>query len=149
VLIYRARSLRGGPIAPTRLLACAGQQVVFGYEERAKGPGSQAKRRTMRLPFEQFLGRWLLHVPPPHAVLVRCWGLYAHTQGEALARCRKQLGQAPVPGPEPVALQPPIPQEVDASAERCPVCGQRMVCTALIRRAGVPPPAAKGWEQVA
>ena len=75
VLVYLARYLRGGPIAHRRLLAVDGQPVVFAYEERAKGPGGQAKAQTMRLPLEQFLGRWLLHVPPPRAVLVRCWGL--------------------------------------------------------------------------
>ena len=75
VLVYLARYVRGGPIANTRLLACDGQQVVFGYEERAKGPGCQAKRGTMRLPLEQFIGRWRLHVPPTGAVLVRGWGL--------------------------------------------------------------------------
>jgi hypothetical protein len=149
ILVYLARYLRGGPLSNRRLLACDGEQVVFGYEERAKGPGGHAQRRTMSLPVEQFIGRWRLHVPPSRAVLVRCWGLYAHTQGEALALCRPQVGQAPVPGPEPVALHPPIPPEVDASCERCPVCGQRLVCTALMRRAGVPPPAAKSWEQVA
>jgi Putative transposase/Transposase zinc-binding domain len=149
ILVYLARYLRGGPLSNRRLLACDGERVVFGYEERAKGPGGHAQRRTMSLPLEQFIGRWRLHVPPSRAVLVRCWGLYAHTQGEALALCRQQLGQGAVPGPEPVALHPPIPPEVDASCERCPVCGQPLVCTALVRRAGVSPPAAKGWEQVA
>jgi Putative transposase len=135
ILVYLARYLRGGPLSNRRLRACDGERVVFGYEERAKGLGGHAQRRTMSLPLEQFIGRWRLYVPPSRAVLVRCWGLYAHTQGEALALCRQQLGQAPVPGPEPVALRPPIPPEVDASCERCPVCGQPLVCTALIRRA--------------
>jgi hypothetical protein len=71
VLIYLARYLRGGPIANRRLRACDGQQVVFGYEERAKGPSGQAQRQTMSLSLEQFIGRWLLHVPPAGAVLVR------------------------------------------------------------------------------
>jgi Putative transposase len=62
VLIYLARYLRGGPIANRRLLAWDGQQVVFRYAERAKGPGNPAQQRTMSLPLEQFLGRWLLHV---------------------------------------------------------------------------------------
>jgi hypothetical protein len=149
VLIYLARYLRGGPIANRRLLACDGQQVVFRYEERAKGPGGQAQQRTMRLPLEQFLGRWLLHVPPSHAVRVRCWGLYAHTQGEELARCRQQLGQVPVETPP----SRDGPREGEAWSEgspgSCPVCGQRLVCTALIPRAGIPPPAETGWEQVA
>jgi hypothetical protein len=57
VLIYLARYLRGGPIASQRLVSCDGQRVVFRYEERAKGPGGQAKPRTMCLPIEQFIGR--------------------------------------------------------------------------------------------
>jgi len=149
VLVYLARYLRGGPIANRRLLACDGQQVVFGYEERAKGPGGQATRRTMCLPLAQFIGRWRLHVPPPGAVLVRCWGLYAHTQGAALAVCRQQLGQGPVETPPPWEWQRACAERGEAHPERCPVCGQRLVCTALIPRVGVPPPAATAWEQVA
>ena len=149
VLIYLARDLRGGPIANRRLLAWDGQQVVCRYEARAKGPGGQAQQRTMSLPLERFLGRWLLHVPPSRAVRVRCWGLYAHTQGEALARCRQQVGPGPVEGRQPGDG----PREDEAWGEAppkcCPVCGQRLVCTALLPRAGVPPPAETGWAQVA
>jgi hypothetical protein len=149
VLVYLARYLRGGPIANRRLLAADGQQVVFAYEERAKRPGGQAKAQTMRLPLEQFLGRWWLHVPPPRAVLVRGWGLYAHTQGTPLAMCRQQLGQGPVEVPRPWDWQSACAEWGEAHPECCAVCGQRLVCTTLIPRAGVPPPAAADWEQVA
>jgi hypothetical protein len=149
VLIYLARYLRGGPLSNRRLRACDGQQVVFAYEERAKGPGGQAKARMMRLPLEQFLGRWLLHVPPVGAVYVRCWGVYAHTQGTALARCRSQVGQDPVEAPMPVDGHPEAHEGTEAPPEHCPVCGQPLVCTALLPRAGVPPPTATGWEHVA
>lgn len=149
VLIYLARYLRGGPLSNRRLLACDGQQVVFWYAERAKANEGPTRHQTMRLPLEQFLGRWLLHVPPRHAVLVRCWGLYAHTQGEALAQCRQQIGQGP--GEAPAPRDGPHEGEAweEAPLARCPVCGQRLVCMALIPRAGAPPPAATGWEQVA
>jgi hypothetical protein len=149
VLIYLARYLRGGPIAPQRLVSCDGQQVVFRYEERGKTNGGQAHQRTMRLPLEQFIGRWLLHVPPARAVRVRCWGLYAHTHAEVLAQCRHQLGQGPVEVPAPFDGPDEDGHEVEASLECCPVCGQRLVCTALIPRVGVPPPGATGWRQVA
>jgi hypothetical protein len=144
VLIYLARYLRGGPMAQRRLLACEGQQVVFGYEERAKESGGQATQRTMRLSVEQFIGRWLLHVPPARAVRVRCWGLYAHTHAEVLAQCRRQLGQEPVEVSAPLEGPDDDGRGVEASPECCPVCGQRLVCTALIPRAGVPPPAETG-----
>ena len=149
VLVYLARYLRGGPLSKGRLLSCDGQQVIFRYEERAKGPGGQAHQRTMRLPLEQFIGRWLLHVPPVGAVLVRCWGLYAHSQGPALALCRQQLGQGPVEEPPRVDWQRGCEERGEAHPERCPVCGRQLVCTALIPRAGAPPPAAMGGEQVA
>jgi hypothetical protein len=149
VLIYLARDLRGGPISHARLLSCEGEQVVFRYEERAKGPGGQAQQRTMRLPLAQFIGRWLLHVPPVRAVRVRCWGLYAHTQGEALAVCRQHVGQGPVDAPAPRDGRHESEAGDEAPSERCPVCGQRLVCTARIPRAGVPPPAETGWEHVA
>jgi predicted nucleic acid-binding Zn ribbon protein len=149
VLIYLARYLRGGPLSNRRLLACEGEQVVFRYEERAKSPGGPAKPRTMGLPLEQFIGRWLLHVPPTGAVRVRCWGLYAHTHAEELARCRPQVGQGPVEVPVPVDGPPEARQGADAPAEHCPVCGQRLVCTALIPRASIPPPSKTGWARVA
>jgi hypothetical protein len=149
VLVYLARDLRGGPISHARLRSCEGQQVVFRYEERAKGPGGRAQQRTMRVPLEQFIGRWRLHVPPPGAVLVRCWGLYAHTQGIALAVCRQQLGQGPVEAPPPWEWPRACAERGEAHPERCPLCGQRLVCTALIPRVGVPPPAGREWEQVA
>ena len=123
--------------------------MVLRYEERAKGPGGQAKQRTMRLPLERFSGRWLRHVPPARAVRVRCGGLYAHTQADVLAHCRRQLGQGPVEAPTPVDGLDDDGHGVDASPECCPVCGQRLVCTALIPRAGVPPPAETSWQQVA
>jgi hypothetical protein len=147
VLVYLARYLRGGPLANRRLLSCDGEQVVFRYEERPKAPGGQAKSGTVSLPFAQFIGRWLQHVPPTGAV--RGWGLYGPTQGAELAQCQQQLGQGPVEAPE--ALDGPRESEGgdEAPPERCLICGQPLVCTALIPRAGAPPPAEMGWEQVA
>jgi len=141
VLIDLARYLRGGPLCKRRLLSGDGQQVVFRYEERAKGPGGQAQQRTMGLPLAQFIGRWLRHVPPTRAVRVRGWGLYAHTQGEALARCRQQVGQGPIEKPASVAGQREGEGRDKAPPEPCPVCGQWLVCTAVITRAGAPPSA--------
>jgi hypothetical protein len=149
VLICLARYPRGGPVAPRRRLAWDGQHVVVGYEERAKGAGGQAPQRTMRLSAEQFIGRWLLHVPPARAVRVRCWGPYAQTHAEVLAHCRRQLGQGPVEVPAPFDGPDDDGQGAVGSPEGCPVCGPRLVCTALSPRAGVPPPAATGWRRVA
>jgi hypothetical protein len=149
VLIDLARYRRGGPRSNRRWRACDDQQVVFAYEERAKGPGGRAKARTLHWPLEQFLGRWWLHVPAPRAVLGRGWGLYAHSQGDALAQCREQVGPGPVETPTWWDGQGDGAGRGEAPLERCPVCGQPWVCPTLLPRAGVPPPAAAVWEQVA
>jgi hypothetical protein len=149
VLICLARYLRGGPIAPQRLVSCDGQQVVFWYTERTTGPGGQAKQWTMRFSIEQFIGRWWIHVPPAGAVRVRCWGLYAHNQGDERAVCRSHLGQGPVEAPKAGGWQRDGGQGAAEPVECCPVCCQRLVCVALVPRAGAPPPVQAVWEQVA
>jgi hypothetical protein len=149
VLISLARYLRGGPIASQRVVSGDGQRVVLRYAERANGPGDQATQRTLGVPIAPCMGRFLRHVPPGRAVLVRCWGLYAHTYADALAHGRQQLGQDAVAGPGPEEGPSDSRPGAAADPERCPVCGQRLVCTARMPRAGAPPPTKTEWEQVA
>src|SRR2546426_172381 len=76
VVTYLARYLRGGPIKNARLVAWDGACVTFLHRARHEGPGSGgAARQHMRLPVADFLQRVLLHVPPPQARVVRCYGL--------------------------------------------------------------------------
>jgi hypothetical protein len=93
----------------------------------------------MTLPVGDFLQRCLQHVPVPQTRVVRCYGLYHHTHTEALVLCRVHLGQPPVAVPEPLVWQTACAQRGDAHPERCPACGQRLVCTAVIPRGGAPP----------
>lgn len=94
----------------------------------------------MTLSVADLLQRWLLHVPGPQARIVRSYGLYHHTQAEALAVCRVARGQPPVAPPGPLAWQRVCARQGDPHPERCPICGPRLVCTEVIPRAGAPPP---------
>ena len=87
-----------------------------------------------------FLQRWLLHVPVPQTRVVRSYGLYHPTQAEALACCRAALGQPPVEALVVFDWQTVCAQRGDMHPERCPACGQLLVCTEVIPRAGAPPP---------
>jgi hypothetical protein len=140
VLTYLARYLRGGPLSNRRLISCDGEQVTFWYEERPKGKGEPGKRETMRLPIAQFIGRFLLHVPPPGAIRVRAWGLYAHSKAGDLALCREQLGQPQPEEPEFLDWQTCCAQRGTEHPERCPVCGKLLVFKAFIPRCGPSPP---------
>jgi putative transposase/transposase-like zinc-binding protein len=145
VVTYLARYLRGGPLKNARLVAYDGDRVTFTYRARQEeGDAGCASPLCMTLSVADFLQRWLLHVPVPQTRVVRCYGLYHHRHAEALAICRTALGQPPVETPVPVDWQTVCAQRGDAHPERCPTCGQRLVCTGVIPRGGAPPPIRAG-----
>ena len=145
VVTYLARYLRGGPIKNGRLVAYDGARVTFTCRTRhEEADGARPGLQQMTLPVADFLQRWLLHVPVPQTRVVRCYGLYHHTHTEALALCRAHLGQPPVAMPEPLVWQTLCAQRGEAHPERCPTCGQRLVCTSVIPRGGAPPSALPG-----
>jgi hypothetical protein len=145
VVTYLARYLRGGPLKNGRLVAYDGACVTFTsrarQEEADAGPASP---HQMTLPVAAFLQRWLLHVLVPQTRVVRSYGLYHHAPTEALAHCRAALGQPPVEPPPALDWQTVCAQRGEAHPERCPTCGQLLVCTGVIPRGGAPPPVLAG-----
>ena len=145
VVTYLARYLRGGPLKNGRLVAYDGDRVPFTYRARQEaadaGPASPPR---MTLPVADFLQRWLLHVPVPQTRVVRGYGLYHHMHAEALIICRTALGQPPVEPPPALDWQTVCAQRGEVHPERCPTCGQFLVCTGVIPRGGAPPPVLAG-----
>jgi hypothetical protein len=141
VVTYLARYLRGGPIKNARLVAFDGARVTFLHRTRQEGT---AAPQRITLPVADFLQRWLLHVPMPQTRVVRSYGLYHPSHAAALAVCRAALGQAPLEVPAALDWQTVCAQRGDAHPERCPTCGQRLVCTSVIPRGGAPPPLRAG-----
>jgi putative transposase/transposase-like zinc-binding protein len=144
VVTYLARYLRGGPIKNTRLVAWDGERVTFTYRTSEADASGGTSRSRLTLSSADFLQRWLLHVPAPQSRVVRSYGLYHHTHVEVLADCRTALGQPPVEVPACLDWQTVCAQRGDAHPERCPACGQRLVCTGVIPRGGAPPAAQAG-----
>ena len=105
------------------------------------GPASPQR---MTLPVAAFLQRWLLHVPVPQTRVVRAYGLYHPSHAAALAACRTALGQAPLEVPRCLDWQTVCAQRGEGHPERCPTCGQRLVCTGVIPRGGAPPRLSSG-----
>src|SRR5262249_39996355 len=141
VVTYLARYLRGGPLKNARLVAYDGARVTFTCrprQEEADGTNPAAPRLTLSV--ADFLQRWLLHVPAPQTRVVRSYGLYHPPQADALAICRAALGQPPVEAPPALDWQTVCAQRGAMHPERCPTCGQLLVCTEVIPRAGAPLP---------
>jgi hypothetical protein len=133
VATYLARYLRGGPLKPGRIVSWDAQAVIFRYADNqdrdAQGRGT---RKLLPLSAEDFLQRWLLHVPPPGLQVVRSYGLYAPAKRDTLAQCRQGLGQAPLVAPPALDWQSYCAQQGPQHPERCPVCGQRLLRTATV-----------------
>jgi hypothetical protein len=140
VVTYLARYLRGGPIKNGRLVAYDGARVTFTCRTRhEEADGARPRSQQMTLPVADVLQRWLLQVPVPQTRGVRSYGLYHSTQTAGLALCRAALGQPPVVVPVGLDWQTVCVQRGETHPERCPTCGQRLVCTGVIPRGGAPP----------
>ena len=145
VVTSLARYLRGGPIKNARLVAYDGDRVTFTSRTRQEeADAGSASLQRMTLPVADFLQRWLLHVPVPQTRVVRSYGLYHPSHAAALAVCRAARGQPPLEAPAALDWQTVCAPRGDAHPERCPTCGQRLVCPGVIPRGGAPPRLSSG-----
>jgi Putative transposase/Transposase zinc-binding domain len=108
-------------ISNARLLSCDDGQVLFHYRDRAAGD----IRKTMSLPADEFLRRFLCHVLPSGFQRIRHYGLLAsRTKQACLSRCRQLLGMpAPTPAPKKTTAEW-VQLLLDIDIQRCPSCGQ-------------------------
>ena len=108
-------------ISNHRLVDLAEGQVTFRWRDSAH----KNKKRLMRLPLEEFLRRFFLHVLPKGFVRIRHFGLFAHRRRAALLPLCLQL-LAP-------ADHPPAAEVSEAKSDstrplwQCPHCGGPMV----------------------
>ncbi len=130
VLTYLARYLRGGPVSNSRIVEIRDNKVTFNYGRK--------KRKLMTLPINEFIERFLQHIPQPNAILVRYYGLYCPNKKDDLKKCRKLLGQEPMEEPEQIRWQDCFTDSSDPP-ELCPICGKRLVISSVIRPTGMIP----------
>ena len=74
ILIYLSRYIRGGAMSNGRIMSYTEQGVTFSHRSAEATKGD-----IMTLPVDEFIRRYLLHVPEPNAKVVRYYGLYAPT----------------------------------------------------------------------
>jgi hypothetical protein len=109
-------------ISNARLLSCDDDQVVFHYRDRAAGD----IRKTLSLPADEFLRRFLCHVLPRGFQRIRHYGLLAsRTKQDTLTRCRQLLD---IPAPTPPVKKTTaewVLLLLGIDVNRCPRCGQQ------------------------
>jgi len=130
VLTYLARYLRGGPISNSRIIKVADNKVTFNIGRK--------KREFMTLAIDEFIERFLRHVPHPNAIFVRSYGLYSANKKGELEKCRELLGQDLIAEPQPIQWQDCFEDSND-HPELCPVCGKRLVMSSMVKPSGMIP----------
>jgi AcrR family transcriptional regulator len=129
VLRYLGRYTHRVAISNNRLLSLEHGQVTFLWKDYKHGAG----KKTMSLPADEFIRRFLLHVLPDGFKHIRSYGLLANCCREAkIATCRRLLGSA-----APLVEQPSASEDYRDRYERltgnslrdCPICGKgQMLC---------------------
>lgn len=124
VVRYLGRYTHRIAISNGRLVAHENGEVTFRYTDRAT-----RQSRTMTLPADSFLRRFLFHVLPPGFVRIRYFGGLANaTRQRWLGLCRELLAATGVEGLQP---PPPLPPETwqeqmhrltGVDVTRCPKC---------------------------
>ena len=122
VLEYLARYTHRVAISNHRLREVGEGHVTFTYRDRAHGDVV----RIARLPAEEFLRRFVLHVLPKGLQRIRHYGFLSHrAKKAALARCRTLLAAPSPPPPERSCASPreAILALTGVDVRRCPACG--------------------------
>ena len=130
-LDYLARYTHRVAISDHRILSLQAGQVTFAWRDRSSpasyAPASRADKnqlKTMTLPAEQFMARFLLHILPGRFAKIRYFGwLGARNKRTALAGIRAMLGADPPEAP----LSDETPAErilrlTHIDVTRCPIC---------------------------
>lgn len=138
VLAYLARYTHRVAISNSRLVALGERGVSFRWKDYRASKGGKLQIKTMTLPAEEFLRRFLLHVLPSGFHRIRHYGLLAGGARADLGRIRalidaSQAKTAPADQPaDDGADQPAAPDLV------CPCCGGRMRLVEIFTRGQAP-----------
>jgi hypothetical protein len=125
VVEYLSRYTHKIAISDQRIEAVGESQVRFGYKDYRDG-----QRKSMQLPAEEFIRRFLLHVLPSGFMRIRHYGFLSNrTRACKLQTILMLLNEPPAADEPPPSTQGPVPLDC-----LCPKCklGRLRVCYEII-----------------
>lgn len=135
VLNYLGRYLHGGPIGESRLLEFDGEMVTFRAKDYRDVGLEGPRAKPVHLSTDEFIRRFLQHVPPKGFHMVRGFGLYR--RGGMTEALHQKLREALPLSPEVhEALASPFtarPGEHDVPGD-CPHCGSPLFLVVYLPR---------------
>ena len=120
VLEYLGRYTHRVAIANSRLVEFTGEDVAFQWKDYRH----ESRQKVMRLPAEEFMRRFLLHVLPSGFQRIRHYGLLANRHREPKLQTCRQLLMAPPPEPRsaPADYRDRYQRLTGVSLLQCPCC---------------------------
>jgi hypothetical protein len=133
-------SLKSAPLSENRLdetqKAPQEERIRFRWGRYDPETGTRDRTDIESLPPEEFLRRYLQHVPPPRYQTVRHYGLYTSAKQAAREQARQRLTEAgrTLPFDEIELASPETAPVTDAwrQAHTGPICGAPLVVSALL-----------------
>jgi hypothetical protein len=125
--------LKSAPMSASRLAETQEQegQIIFRWGAYDPESGTRERDRTESLSADEFLRRYLQHIPPPHYQTVRHYGLYTSAKHEAYERCGECLSDRT---PESLPSDSAAAADTDTWIEQhtCPVCGKPLIVSSFL-----------------
>ena len=120
VLNYVGRYTHRVAISNNRLVSMEDGKVCFRWKDYRDAN----RQKTMTLPAEEFIRRFLIHVLPDGFHRIRYFGFLGNCQrARKLARCRELLGMAPPePADSPLDYRDRFEALTGRSLRECPHC---------------------------
>ncbi len=143
VLTYLSRYTHRVAISNHRLVSADEDTVTFRWKDYRIKRGDRMK--TMRLPTDEFIRRFLIHVLPPGFHRIRHAGFLANgIRRDRIEKIRHLIHRAP----EPAQMTGEDEQEQDLY-QTCPKCGGAMRVIETFLRGQIPKSRAPPWEKAA
>jgi predicted Zn-ribbon and HTH transcriptional regulator len=141
LLNYLGRYVHRVALSNDRILSVDNAEVTFTYRDRKDGD----QLKTMKLPVEKFIDRFLLHVLPKGFKRVRHCGYLANHSKKLLSRCRELLNLNPdLPAITKRSTQELMLQLTGIDITRCPRC--KTGTLAFLARLPACRPEPAGWD---
>ena len=147
VLAYLSRYTHRVAISNHRLVSADADTVALRWKDYRIKRGDRMK--TMRLPKDEFIRRFLIHVLPSGFHRIRHTGFLANgIRRDRIATIRGLLDTEPIPAQTPVEGESDNPAGLDAH-QPCPKCGGAMTIIETFTRGQTPRSRAPPWENAA
>lgn len=122
VVKYFSNSVRGGPISNDQMLKVTESTVTFAYKnEQTKEEWSE-----MELPIDEFIKRFLLHIPAERQKQVRKTGVYASCKKDVLEKLKTLLEGKVVKLETKKEKKKAKREKGEKVSFFCPVCGAKL-----------------------